>query len=674
MTREPANRDEGAVCRTGTDTAATDGAVEPTWPEWDCSGVADCCLVARVGGVCEHLAGDVDEIVAQGSAEWDAEVARLSGLITEAKIEGDQSTVDWLLEYCGGVEESPEPDNEPTVAEIEAMDRYTGPPPVNPPLGQSIRPAAWQQMEPDASLAALLEDIDVTQVDPYQAVEIVAAYKRLESWAAGMAALAAAALAEKDGMSTAPLVGDPRPVRNGTPEELAIRLGTTRTQGQKLVRLGRAMSETFAPTGDKLLSGEIDVAKAEAIVSHLWNASAQVAWLVQDEILRDAPGSTVHQLTRQITKTLIAVDPDDAANRHHRAARERRVTHPAPLPDAMASATLTGPVHELAAFDLVLDAAAAAAKAAGDRRTRDQLRYDAAMVMAQQALATGWIGAPPPDQQDAAASGGTRTTSRTAGCTGWAIPRIEGAFTSTPRPMRLARAAGGRLQIDVTIPLSLLVQDPAPTDTGNGTTGTTTSVTSATHSPRTGDAAGPDAPPDRPQPTSSGDPAPGTMCDDDEPEPLIWPDPAQVAELRGYGPITPDVARALATGGVWRRLVTDPLTGGLLDVGRTRYRPPPALAAFIRARDRTCVFPGCTAPAAMCQIDHTLAWSQGGRTDRDDLGPLCEGGHVLKTDGLFTVIQPSPGIFEWTTPSGHRYRRETNGTTTRLPRAGVPAY
>ncbi|WP_341360788.1 DUF222 domain-containing protein [Georgenia sp. M64] len=631
--------------------------------------------MARVGGVCEHLAGDAEETIAQGSADWDAEVARLSGLITEAKIEGDQASVDWLLEYCAGVEESPEPENEPTVAEIEAMDRYTGPPPVNPPLGQSIRPAAWQQMEPDSSLAALLEDIDVTQVDPYQAVEIVAAYKRMESWAAGMAALAAAALAEKDGMSTAPLVGDPRPVRNGTPEELAIRLGTTRTQGQKLVRLGRAMTETFAPTGDKLLAGEIDVAKAEAIVSHLWNASAQVAWLVQDEILGDAPGSTVHQLTRQITKTLIAVDPDDATNRHHRAARERRVTHPAALPDAMASATLTGPVHELAAFDLVLDAAAAAAKAAGDRRTRDQLRYDAAMVMAQQALATGWIGAPPPDQQDSAASRATRTTSRTTGCTGWAIPRIEGAFTSTPRPMRLAQAAGGRLQIDVTIPLSLLMQDPATTATGDATAATTNpSGTSAPDGPEAGATAGPGAPPGGQQPASPADPAAGPRGGDDEPEPLIWPDPAQVAELRGYGPITPDVARALATGGVWRRLVTDPLTGGLLDVGRARYRPPPALAAFIRARDRTCVFPGCTAPAAMCQIDHTLAWSQGGRTDRDDLGPLCEGGHVLKTDGLFTVIQPSPGTFEWTTPSGHRYRREINGTTTRLPRAGVPAY
>ncbi|WP_308819063.1 hypothetical protein [Pseudonocardia alni] len=46
----------------------------------------------------------------------------------------------------------------------------------------------------------------------------------------------------------------------------------------------------------------------------------------------------------------------------------------------------------------------------------------------------------------------------------------------------------------------------------------------------------------------------------------------------GQGPIPADLARALAAGGVWQRLGTDPLSGTLLDVGRTRYRPPVAMA------------------------------------------------------------------------------------------------
>jgi hypothetical protein len=49
----------------------------------------------------------------------------------------------------------------------------------------------------------------------------------------------------------------------------------------------------------------------------------------------------------------------------------------------------------------------------------------------------------------------------------------------------------------------------------------------------------------------------------------------------------PDVAVTI------RRLVTDPLTGHLLDYGRRTYEVPQRLREFIIARDRTCRFPGC---------------------------------------------------------------------------------
>ena len=56
------------------------------------------------------------------------------------------------------------------------------------------------------------------------------------------------------------------------------------------------------------------------------------------------------------------------------------------------------------------------------------------------------------------------------------------------------------------------------------------------------------------------------------------------AELVGHGPIPAPTARALAAGGVWKRLVVDPLSGALLDHGRTTYSPPDALDDFVRAR------------------------------------------------------------------------------------------
>ncbi len=133
----------------------------------------------------------------------------------------------------------------------------------------------------------------------------------------------------------------------------------------------------------------------------------------------------------------------------------------------------------------------------------------------------------------------------------------------------------------------------------------------------------------------------------------------QPAELAGYGPITAEAARELAGGSdsTWRRLVTDPLSGSVLDVGRTRYRPPGALAEHVRARDRRCVRPGCSAPATSCDLDHTVEFGRDdGPTAHGNLGPLCRRDHQVKTDGGYTLTQLDPGVFEWVTPLGRRYR------------------
>ncbi|GAA4423211.1 hypothetical protein GCM10023169_18540 [Georgenia halophila] len=136
------------------------------------------------------------------------------------------------------------------------------------------------------------------------------------------------------------------------------------------------------------------------------------------------------------------------------------------------------------------------------------------------------------------------------------------------------------------------------------------------------------------------------------------------AVLAGYGAITADQAVTLAAYGNLRRLVTDPLTGAPVDLGRTRYRPPAALQELVRLRDRTCVRPGCTVAAQDCQIDHTESWASGGTTSSGNNGPMCTRDHLLKTVGAFHVTQPEDGIFVWTTPTGHTYRRDRDGTIT----------
>ena len=44
-------------------------------------------------------------------------------------------------------------------------------------------------------------------------------------------------------------------------------------------------------------------------------------------------------------------------------------------------------------------------------------------------------------------------------------------------------------------------------------------------------------------------------------------------EITGYGPIPAHLARDIASDAVWKRLVTDPLSGAVLDHGRTAYGP-----------------------------------------------------------------------------------------------------
>jgi hypothetical protein len=128
-------------------------------------------------------------------------------------------------------------------------------------------------------------------------------------------------------------------------------------------------------------------------------------------------------------------------------------------------------------------------------------------------------------------------------------------------------------------------------------------------------------------------------------------------ELAGYGPIPASVARRIAADGTWRRLLTDPATGALLDYGKTRYQPPPDLIDHVITRDRRCRFPGCGQPAYRCQIDHTVP-SPDGPTADTNLGPLCLPHHVAKTHAGWRLMQTRPGQFVWISPIGQTYRVE----------------
>ena len=126
-------------------------------------------------------------------------------------------------------------------------------------------------------------------------------------------------------------------------------------------------------------------------------------------------------------------------------------------------------------------------------------------------------------------------------------------------------------------------------------------------------------------------------------------------QLSGYGPIPASLARELAADGNWKRFITDPTSGELLDIGRKSYRPSQHLVDFLIARDRTCRFPGCRYPAHRSDIDHVTPWDDGGKTTPENLGSLCRRHHRLKTHGGWKVTSARDGSCEWISPNGKHY-------------------
>ena len=137
------------------------------------------------------------------------------------------------------------------------------------------------------------------------------------------------------------------------------------------------------------------------------------------------------------------------------------------------------------------------------------------------------------------------------------------------------------------------------------------------------------------------------------------------AELKGYGPVTPAVARALATapGSAWRRLLVEPETGRVVRTDPTTYRPTAELARHVAARDTTCRFPGCIRAAGRCDLDHVVPFNHdnphaGGLTTPDNMIALCRRHHLLKHRANWHVAHDpatGTGTVHWTAPTGHHY-------------------
>ena len=609
--------------------------------------------------------------------------------------------------------------------------------------------------------------------------ELAAACRRLAAWATWGEALAAACLTGCPELSSHPGQWGPHAEVSAVVsyEErrfnatclLSTRLGISRTRAGQMVDHGQAlMSMGFAPVEAMERCGVLDAAKAFLVTRRLEDVPTPVALAVQDKVLPQAPRRSVSQVGRDLDRALMEIDPDGHAERSQNNTERRCVSRPRPAGEGLCQVRLLLPTMDALLLDATLDAIAASARAAGEKRTLGQLRADAITAMSLSVLRTSQIAA---FSQPAQGVSGDRTEGRTGGdssparacspvistssrashddsdtdATAGADPRrllpdgvpLEGLLGAlsglvgstsqwwTPSATgHLPLPEGIRINVNVTVPLNSLVDlappDDGPTgsgDPGGGNPGTSSEDNQLRDGIPGGCGPGDSESPDDPRcldpggagPGENSTATPGPLNSADSPSggrnlptpggrslpgsrgrslpelapvaPTIQPTaqlvspfsatPVEVAEVRigaRSAAVPAMTAWALAVGGTWRRLVTDPASGTVLDVGRTRYRPPVGLADLVRARDKTCVFPTCQTPASHCDIDHLTAWSQGGTTSLDNLVALCQAHHRLKhTPGWALTRDRDSGVLSWHTPDKTVYRRHPDGTIDRLP-------
>ena len=136
-----------------------------------------------------------------------------------------------------------------------------------------------------------------------------------------------------------------------------------------------------------------------------------------------------------------------------------------------------------------------------------------------------------------------------------------------------------------------------------------------------------------------------------------------VAEVEGWGPI---LSEQLPTFLANSKVIVRPVVHPDQLAPEDQHDPSDRLRFWVTQRNPVDVFPYGVRPARSCDLDHTRPYDPGGgpgQTDQTNLGPLSRTSHRAKTHAGWRLRQPTPGVFEWTSPAGYQYLVTPEGTT-----------
>lgn len=449
--------------------------------------------------------------------------------------------------------------------------------------------------------------------------------------------------------------------------EVALALSVSEATADGMLATAESLTRRLPATLAAFDAGRIGETHVKAVLTATRTSNARVAGQVDAEVTADtvANGWRAEQVRRAAVRAVIRIDADGANTRHRKAVEDRAVTR-WKLPDGMAALKVVTAAPDVVTIWEALTGLADAARAPADPRSLGARRVDSLVGLCAGVL-DGSVGITEP------APGGPATT-RLA---------TSGYATTELATTELATTELATTELATT---ESATNESATKELASSALATTEPAVAEPCAPRVG-SNGVDlqaAAADQEQPPA---PISGCSCSSADAgsvrvRPLrlgkrrkqlpqvkvtmplsallgVGPGAQAPCELDGWGPITAEQARLIASDAELRRMVTDPLSGTLLDYGRTRYQPPETLASFVIARDVTCAVPGCLEPAGRAQLDHLEPFRpghpDGGHTCAANLAPLDLHHHRGKDGGGATLTRHPDGSYTWTTPLGRSY-------------------
>ena len=246
-----------------------------------------------------------------------------------------------------------------------------------------VVPDDLESMAPGPALGAILASVDRSRLNGHDAVRVMQADARMESYFAALKYQSMAEVAfSPSSAPDADVVRDTSELEFAS-DEIGSALHLTRRSAD--VELGFALSlqASLPRVAEALRTGRLDVRRAKVFDRWLADADVETIDTACDRLLDAAEHLTTGQLRARLQRLVMEVDPDSTEEKRRRSVEER-VTFFEPNPEGTADLYAYGiPVEEAARAGRHINGLAYGLKRAGDERSIDQLRVDVLIDLLQ---------------------------------------------------------------------------------------------------------------------------------------------------------------------------------------------------------------------------------------------------------------------------------------------------